>query len=115
MNPCIPSPCGPFSVCKIVNENPMCTCLNNYIGLPPNCRPECLIDSDCPSDKACINEKCKDPCLGSCGLQALCSAINHIAICTCFEGFTGDPFSYCYPEAGNKRKIYLKTNHSKHK
>ena len=102
-DPCSPSPCGPNSLCESVNDNPVCTCLNNYIGLPPNCRPECFINSDCTSDKACIREKCKDPCLGSCGIQARCSVTNHIPICNCLEGFTGNPFANCYPNVIEKR------------
>lgn len=45
---------------------PMCKSI--YEG----CRPECVLSSDCPSDKACIRNKCKDPCPGVCGLNAEC-------------------------------------------
>lgn len=44
-------------------------CKSTYEG----CRPECVLSSDCPSDKACIRNKCKDPCPGVCGLNAECS------------------------------------------
>ncbi|VEN50381.1 unnamed protein product, partial [Callosobruchus maculatus] len=94
-NPCVPSPCGPNSICQDVNGVPSCSCVANYIGTPPNCRPECTINSDCPSNLACINQKCKDPCPGSCGSNAQCSVINHTPICSCIEGYIGDPFSYC--------------------
>lgn len=94
-NPCVPSPCGPNSQCRDINGSPSCSCLPNYMGVPPNCRPECVINSECPSNMACIREKCRDPCPGSCGSGATCSVVNHTPICSCPEGFTGDPFSYC--------------------
>lgn len=95
VNPCIPSPCGPNSQCRNINDSPSCSCLNNYIGIPPNCRPECSINSECASNLACIREKCRDPCPGSCGANAQCSVINHTPICSCPERYTGDPFTFC--------------------
>lgn len=99
-NPCQPSPCGPNSECKVIGETPACTCLSNYIGAPPNCRPECSINSECPTNKACMRQKCEDPCPGSCGLNAKCSVINHTPSCSCDTGFTGDPFRDCFPTPG---------------
>lgn len=95
-DPCIPSPCGPNSQCRNVNDNPSCSCLRNYVGPPPNCRPECVANADCPSNLACINEKCRDPCPGSCGVKAICEVRNHNAICTCPTGYSGDSFVSCY-------------------
>lgn len=95
INPCVPSPCGLYSECRAIGESPSCSCLPNYIGLPPNCRPECVVNTDCPSNQACIAEKCKDPCVGSCGLNTECRVQNHIPICSCRAGFTGDPFYTC--------------------
>ncbi|EAT34892.1 AAEL012905-PA [Aedes aegypti] len=97
-DPCVPSPCGPNSQCRNINGVPSCSCLVNYIGSPPNCRPECTINAECPSNQACMNEKCRDPCPGSCGVGARCNVINHTPICTCEAGYTGDPFTNCYPE-----------------
>lgn len=94
-NPCVPSPCGPNSICKVVGNLPACSCMTNYIGRAPNCRPECMINAECPSNLACINEKCADPCIGSCGLNSICTVIKHSPVCTCRNGFTGDPFSSC--------------------
>lgn len=96
-NPCVPSPCGQNAQCQDRNGVPSCSCLPNYYGSPPNCRPECTINPDCPSNKACIRNKCIDPCPGSCGNNALCNVINHTPICTCIDGYTGDPFSNCRP------------------
>lgn len=93
--PCVPSPCGPNSICRESGNIPVCTCIDHYIGHPPNCRPECTSDSECPSVHSCINEKCRDPCPGSCGSSALCSVVNHKPMCRCSDGFTGDPFLGC--------------------
>lgn len=94
-NPCNPSPCGPNSDCQNVNDNSRCSCLPGYIGVPPTCRPECVINPDCPSNRACINEKCEDPCIGSCGENAECRVINHAVTCACANGYSGNPFIQC--------------------
>lgn len=96
-NPCNPSPCGPFSHCQNVNGHAVCKCVESYVGSPPTCRPECVVSTDCPQSEACINQRCQNPCLGSCGLRTECSVINHNAICTCREGLTGNPFTACTP------------------
>lgn len=98
VNPCKPSPCGPYSVCRVINEHAVCSCQSNYIGSPPACRPECMVSSECPQDKACMKNKCQDPCVATCGLNARCNAINHNPICTCPSGFIGDPFVQCIRE-----------------
>lgn len=105
INPCVPSPCGPNSVCQAYGTTPSCSCLPNYIGNPPNCRPECTINSECSSNLACIREKCKDPCPGSCGVNAQCNVFNHVPVCTCPEGFTGDPFSSCHPKPAPRKNL----------
>lgn len=94
-NPCVPSPCGPNSQCRAVGGTPACSCLPNYIGRAPNCRPECTINAECPGNLACQNERCRDPCPGSCGPQATCMVIKHAPACTCLPGYTGDPFAGC--------------------
>lgn len=96
--PCTPSPCGSNAVCKELNGAGSCTCIIDYVGNPyEGCRPECILNSDCPTNQACINTKCKDPCPGTCGRNAECQVINHLPVCTCFARYTGDPFSYCNP------------------
>lgn len=94
-DPCQPSPCGLFSECRVSGTNPSCSCLQNYIGIPPNCRPECVSNAECPQHLACINQRCKDPCPGTCGQNAECRVVSHSPNCVCVPGYVGDPFNLC--------------------
>lgn len=102
-NPCVPSPCGPYSNCRIVNDHAVCSCDANYVGTPPACKPECIVSADCLQNKACINNKCRDPCPGTCGINAKCQVINHNPICSCPSNYVGDPFVRCVLE---ESKLY---------
>lgn len=95
VDPCRPSPCGPYSTCRVADGRPVCSCQANYFGAPPYCRPECTINSECARDKACQNQRCVDPCPGTCGYNAICRVVNHNPICTCHPGYIGDPFTHC--------------------
>lgn len=91
-DPCLPSPCGFNAKCS----NGICSCLPEYQGDPYyGCRPECVLNSECPRDKACIRSKCVDPCPGICGQGGLCDVINHIPMCSCPPGQTGNAFIAC--------------------
>lgn len=81
--PCEPSPCGLNGQCRVVNE--VATCVY----------PECVINQDCSVGKACIFQKCQDPCRDACGLNALCQVVNHKAVCSCSSGYTGSPEVQC--------------------
>ena len=74
--------------------------MSDYIG-DPNlaCKPECVLNTECPTTQACINQKCVDPCPGTCGLNAECRVAIHRAVCTCIRGYEGDPFRQCYPKS----------------
>jgi hypothetical protein len=95
--PCKPSPCGPNSNCRASNGQSVCSCLSGYVGYPPGCRPECTVSSECTPKKACLDNKCVNPCPTPCGINTNCVVNNHSPFCTCKEGFTGDPFSSCFP------------------
>lgn len=95
VNPCVPSPCGPNSECRVSGDQPACTCLKDFIGSPPNCRPECVSNSDCSSNLACISQKCRDPCPGACGINADCRVVSHTPMCICPNNLVGDPFTEC--------------------
>lgn len=89
--------CGANSVCKNNNGIAVCSCSPGFIGSAPNCRPECVVSSECDRDKACVKQKCVNPCVsaGICGTNADCRVNNHSPICTCRNGFTGNPFTVC--------------------
>lgn len=95
--PCNPSPCGPNSQCREINGQAVCSCVPGFIGSPPACRPECVVSSECSQNEACSNQKCRNPCPGTCGVGARCEVVNHNPICSCPPRFTGDPFIRCQP------------------
>ena len=101
-NPCMPNNCGPYSICRVVKDRAVCSCAPDYEGTPPSCRPQCLVSSECLPHEACIEQKCTDPCQNVCGLNAHCLVSNHNPICSCPQGFTGDPFIQCNKE----RKLF---------
>lgn len=106
-NPCVPSPCGPNSQCQVKGDTPSCSCLPEFIGSPPNCKPECITNSECPYNKACINMKCKDPCPGACGQNAICQVVSHVPRCSCLSGYNGDPFIQCYIQQGKNNECLI--------
>jgi len=77
------------------------SCRRGYSGnaLVACRRGECFNDSECPDHLACFDYKCKDPCKGpdtSCGVNAQCKVVNHGAICSCPQGYQGDPVNGCF-------------------
>lgn len=106
---CSPSPCGPNSQCKEISGQAVCSCLPTYVGTPPGCRPECVASSECPTQLACKDYKCINPCPSPCGLNTKCVVVNHSPICSCMPGYSGDPFTTCTPiPRKNKIHNYLK-------
>lgn len=94
--PCNPSPCGANALCREQNGAGSCECVQDYTGNPyEGCRPECIINTECSHDRACIGNKCRDPCPGVCASNADCRAVNHLPVCTCLPGYSGDPFLQC--------------------
>lgn len=95
------SPCGENAECIVSDHNPVCECPSDSQGDPyKKCTKfECIQDSDCPSEEACVNYKCKNSCSipRACGKNADCLSRNHIGHCSCSSGFTGDPVLGCVP------------------
>ena len=104
IDPCDPNPCGPNNQHREINGICVCSCLPSYLGTPPAGRPECVVSSDQSQVKACVNQKCVDPCPGVCGNNAKCQVTNHNPVCQCPPGYQGDPFSQC---SYIKRQVYL--------
>jgi len=60
---------------------------------------ECADSNDCAPNKACIDSRCVDPCSlpNVCGQYADCLPVNHVGVCSCQPGFTGNPHLGCVP------------------
>lgn len=99
VDPCAASPCGPGAICTSEDDRYRCTCQPGYFGNPyQSCSPECTVNSDCPSNRACVSLKCVDPCPGSCGINANCQVLSHAPNCYCEPGYTGNPYRRCFIE-----------------
>ena len=108
VDPCEPNPCGSFSLPpRVVGDRCVCNCEPHMIGTPPNCRPECVVNSECPQESACITQRCQDPCPGLCGINAYCRVRNHVPICACNQGYQGDPFSRCNRITSELARSYI--------
>lgn len=95
-NPC---DCGVHSMCQVQNHRATCSCEPGYEGNPnTGCRAiGCRIDSECASDKACVNQQCTNVCLVAdpCGANAECYVADHQPQCRCISGYRGNPFERC--------------------
>lgn len=99
-DPClIVSLCAPTAECKAERHRAVCRCPAGYRGDPfVSCKKkECTRDQDCPSDRACIQEKCENPCTikQQCGTHARCFVEQHTVQCACDPPWTGDPKRQC--------------------
>lgn len=112
-NPCVPSPCGPGTICTVNNVgNAICNCEPGLIPKPDTitgCGPECTTDYECQSGQVCSNQRCidePDPCNPSpCGPGTICSAPKTGSrfanpICRCEPGLIPKPdtITGCGPE-----------------
>lgn len=97
--PCQPSPCDPYATCNVYRPGvAMCDpCGGPGAAFNPACHPECLTNADCPFDKACLGGACRNPCPGSCGVNAQCLVWHHNPLCSCPHPYVGNPFEHCLP------------------
>lgn len=105
INPCTAlEPCQRPSRCEVIPSVPVrmmnCICPDGYISTGNgNCKPVgpegCISDSDCSSDKACINDLCSNPC--NCAQNAVCRIKDHKPVCSCEQGYDGNPQIQCIP------------------
>lgn len=111
VDPCTPSPCGSNAICAENNGAGSCTCVEGYFGDPySGCRPECVLNSDCPWDKSCQNMKCRDPCVGACGINAECSVTHHRPLCSCLHGHTGNPAVSCHVVHEPRKELHISSS-----
>lgn len=100
INPCVvEDPCGPNAECFAIGSRAECRCVSGYQGNPyERCNIiGCRSNSDCPSNRACINAQCINPCVYEhpCAPQAECTVQNHLALCKCPPSLEGNPYTAC--------------------
>ncbi len=114
-DPClIENPCAPTAICSTNRHTASCSCPPGLVGdpfvqcavndpIPTIDDPDCEVDSDCPSGRACINDICVNPCytLSPCDATAICSVVDTVPfrtmICSCREGWQPDTDRSCVP------------------
>lgn len=95
-DPCNPNPCGRGATPRREGDDCVCSCPPEYQGDPyVECKPECVINPDCPTNRACRNNHCYDPCPGVCGRNAQCDVRVHSPVCSCLPGFIGNALVEC--------------------
>lgn len=105
-NSCYRTQCGANAECHQSHGMVTCVCRPGMFGNPyVGCRPECVVNCDCPTKQSCVNNRCLDPCRGACGVGAHCQPVNHMPVCYCPQDHTGDPFVTCYPYRPGKSSI----------
>ncbi|KAG5666112.1 hypothetical protein PVAND_017806 [Polypedilum vanderplanki] len=107
---CIPNICGPYSICKALNEtNAKCACIEGY-GKGPGCT-SCKSSADCDAHEICVDGKCiENVCENFCGLYANCNVYNGKFECSCKVKLNQQPYKRC--GSGKKTRLSLKTAHA---
>lgn len=77
-----------------VKKSSLCYCIFGLVD------KVCTNDIECPSEKACIQNICSDPCTlrGACGENALCKTVLHMPRCSCPNCYIGRPGVECKPD-----------------
>lgn len=59
--------------------------------------PECRVDEECSDALACVAQQCKNPCAiyDNCAPNAECHVTRHRPVCSCPDGFVGNPNIQC--------------------
>ena len=66
-------------------------------ALAPPVPVGCQSEDDCPEYNSCRNRACVDPCAEDdpCSAAANCQVVRHNVVCTCPDGYVGDPKTSC--------------------
>jgi len=98
-DPCSLGQCASNADCRSDGDRAICSCPHGYRGAPDaltHCEKlECISHRDCNDNEVCESTRCVDPCSPNihCGANARCEARNHAPVCSCPEGYRGDPIS----------------------
>lgn len=97
---CSPSlaSCGKNAICHGIHHKAICECPPGFGGNPSvSCvLLGCRSNSDCPTNKACINNRCENPCaIHPCTDNMECNVYNHVVECACPPGYIGDVRTGC--------------------
>lgn len=103
--------CAETAVCQGKRHQPVCSCRPGTNGNPyvecsalrdPTIKePECRVDADCPSQLACFNQKCANPCAKSdvCTPEQTCTVFDSLplrtVICKCPIDMVTDATGRC--------------------
>lgn len=81
--------------CEVHHHRPTCVCTKGFVVNEHgeiSCAPdhaECYRDNQCPSNKACIEGVCQNPCTSSikspCPAEKGCDVVNHKPVCICLK------------------------------
>lgn len=97
-------PCSGNSRCSVSDSIPfrtlLCRCPEGFIPEEGGtCKPaqlssqSCFTDNDCNDKESCVNRICRNPC--NCGQNAECFIRDHRPICSCRDGYDGNPYRIC--------------------
>ncbi len=78
-------------------------CFSVRPSIAPILASGCEDDTECPQYNACNNRKCTDPCVlaNPCATNAACLTVNHQTICSCPDGYLGNPKTACEKRKDN--------------
>ncbi|KAK0172480.1 hypothetical protein PV328_005792 [Microctonus aethiopoides] len=104
--------CQSFTVFLFCDSSPQEIELNNIGGairqilgvfeaLDPS--KECENSTSCGMSEKCILDLCRNPCPGSCGINAICTVLKHEPNCRCPKCYEGDALIKCEPYQGLRR------------
>lgn len=109
---CDSDSCAETAICEGRAHQPVCSCRPGTSGNPyvecsayRDVQPECRVDADCPSQFACINKRCENPCSKSnvCTPEQTCTVLDSLplrtVICRCPVDMITDSTGRCVPIA----------------
>jgi hypothetical protein len=107
--------CGENKKCISRRHRPTCVCkagfmVNEYGEL--TCAPEkreCQVNEECASNMACLEGKCRNPCIGTpnhppCSADKACQVMDHKPVCICMKG-CNPSLSICLRDTGCPRQL----------